>query len=289
MEEFRLIKGYQKDNKLRKSFNELAQKTFGLSFEDWYQNGYWTDHYIPYSMVCQEEIVANVSVNIMEMWCDGIRKRFLQLGTVMTKEEYRRKGLIRRLMEEIQKEYAGKVDGMYLFANDGVLDFYPKFGFHRAAEYQYIKRRKGAAEPLAAAVSVKNKEELKKLEEAILASTWNARLGMDANLPLIMFYVTKFMQDNVYFVESENAYVIAMQEGSSLYLQEVIADHQVELDKVIAAFGTQIREAVLGFTPLEQKDCEVRIVEEEDTTLFVDQGFAEWEKEKWMFPVLSHA
>ena len=42
-----LIKNYQNNSALRQSFNELAQKTFGLSFESWYQNGFWRNNYIP--------------------------------------------------------------------------------------------------------------------------------------------------------------------------------------------------------------------------------------------------
>lgn len=33
----------------RKAFNELAIQVFQLSFESWYENGYWTDAYIPYT------------------------------------------------------------------------------------------------------------------------------------------------------------------------------------------------------------------------------------------------
>ena len=43
-----------RDNEqIRRSFNELAQKTFGLSFEQWYQNGYWGDSYIPHVLFGQ--------------------------------------------------------------------------------------------------------------------------------------------------------------------------------------------------------------------------------------------
>ena len=102
MSSIEILKDYRENAELRHSFNELAKKTFGLNFEDWYQNGYWTDKYNPHS---------------------------IQLGTVMTDEAYRNRGLIRLIMEDIEKEYADKADGMYLFANDSVLSFYPKFGF----------------------------------------------------------------------------------------------------------------------------------------------------------------
>ena len=35
----------------RKAFNELAIQVFQLSFESWYENGYWTDAYIPYTLM----------------------------------------------------------------------------------------------------------------------------------------------------------------------------------------------------------------------------------------------
>ena len=51
MEQGQIIKGYRNDDALRGSFDRLAQRTFDLAFEDWYQNGFWGDDYIPYSVV----------------------------------------------------------------------------------------------------------------------------------------------------------------------------------------------------------------------------------------------
>ena len=48
---YRMVKGYRDNDLLRGSFNELAKETFGLNFEDWYQNGFWSDSYEPYSVV----------------------------------------------------------------------------------------------------------------------------------------------------------------------------------------------------------------------------------------------
>ncbi|WP_326717516.1 GNAT family N-acetyltransferase [Vagococcus jeotgali] len=66
------------------------------------------------------------------------KHQVLQLGTVMTKETYRDQGLSRRLIEEILKDYQGKVDMIFLFANETVLEFYPKFGFSRVMEDSYL-------------------------------------------------------------------------------------------------------------------------------------------------------
>jgi len=41
MAELTFYKDYKNNEELRKSFNDLATLVFGLSFEDWYQKGYW--------------------------------------------------------------------------------------------------------------------------------------------------------------------------------------------------------------------------------------------------------
>ncbi len=40
---------------------------------------------------------------------------------------------------KIMQEYEDRTDGMFLYANDSVLAFYPKFGFYEKAEYQYSR------------------------------------------------------------------------------------------------------------------------------------------------------
>lgn len=45
-----IIKDYRDHMGLRHSFNELAGRTFGLDFENWYQNGFWGDAYNPISI-----------------------------------------------------------------------------------------------------------------------------------------------------------------------------------------------------------------------------------------------
>lgn len=75
-----------------------------------------------------------MSVNRTDVVVDGARRRIYQLGTVMTEESRRRRGLIRTIMEEVEKDLMD-ADGVYLFANDSVVEFYPKFGFRPGKEY----------------------------------------------------------------------------------------------------------------------------------------------------------
>lgn len=286
----KLVKAYQNNEKLRLSFNELARKTFGLDFEDWYQNGFWGEAYIPYSISDNGKIVANVSVNRMDFSVNGERKQFIQLGTVMTEEAYRNRGFIRRLLEEIEADFREKSDGCYLFANDSVLAFYPKFGFHQAAEYRYRKTVQLGGERTIRQVTMKEKKDWEKLAKVFSDSRAASAFDMRKNTGLLMFYVTKFMQENVYYSEKQDAYVIAEMEEGELFLHQVLAEHEVKTDELIAEFGQEVKAVRLGFTPLEKEGYEEEEVHEDDTTLFVKGKVLETiMEEKMMFPTLSHA
>lgn len=127
----------------RNSFIELAEAVFGLSFQSWYENGFWTDRYIPYALTDGDRVAANASVNIIDTVWQGEKKRYIQIGTVMTHPDYRGQGLMREIMESILADWKERCDGIYLYANDSVVDFYPKFGFEKAQEYVYRMKAAG--------------------------------------------------------------------------------------------------------------------------------------------------
>jgi predicted N-acetyltransferase YhbS len=278
----------RENGNLRKSFNELAVKTFGLDFEDWYQNGYWKENYLPYVCVKNDKVIANVSVSPMEFNMAGKHVKLLQLGTVMTEESERNQGLIRKIMEQIEQDFQDKADGFFLFANDEVLKFYPKFGFQTAKEYQYSKAVQNTEKASAVMVPMNQTKQWKTLENIIEKSICQSSMEQENKMGLVMFYVTKFMQENVFYVESQNAYVIAEVDGETLNLQQVFAEQKVDLDKIIASFGEEIKNVVLGFSPLENNGWEMSELHEEDTTLFVKGKIFE-EFDEFGFPALSHA
>lgn len=287
---FEIVKNYRDNEALRHSFNELAGKTFGLNFEDWYQNGFWTDNYNPYSVVIDGRVVANVSVNRTDMEINGEVKHFLQLGTVMTEESYRNQGLSRKIMEQIEADFDGKVDGYYLFGNDSVLDFYSRFGFRKAKEYQYSKKVSNTGTAQVKKAIMKNPESWKQLESVMNRNVFRGRFDMVNNNELIMFYVTKFMQENVFYHEATNTYVIAEEEEGSLFIHNVFSATLKSLDEVIALFGEEIKEVTLGFVPMETEGYTVTKYHEEDCTFFIrGEALNAVELDKLRIPTLSHA
>ena len=291
---YKIIKDYKDNKVLRDSFNLLAEKTFGLNFEGWYQTGYWREKYIPYSVVIDDEVVANVSVNITDILWDGSVKHLIQLGTVMTDERYRNKGLIRKIISEIEKDYNDKTDGMYLFANNEVLNLYPKFGFHKEVEYGYSVLKNAqinnSSESEMLQILMNDKDKWSELETAIKNNRYKGQFGMVNNEGLIMFYVTQFMQENVYYCKKLKTYVIAEIEEEEMFIHNIFSEISVALEDVINSFGNEIKKVKLGFVPSDKEKYISDMVNEEDTTLFVKgKIFDGFEDRKIMFPTLAHA
>ncbi len=283
------IKDYKENYILRESFNTLARNTFGIQFEDWYKLGYWTKNYIPYSIKDGDVIVSNVSVNLMEFNQCGSMKKYIQLGTVMTDKNYRSLGLNGYLMKQVIEDYKDKCNGIYLFANDSVLDYYPKFGFRKANEYQYSRKLSLTGSRGVSPFPLSDKEALEEMERIITACKPCGQMAMN-NMGLQMFYLSSFMKNTVYYVEEQQAYVVAEEEAGNLVLHEVFAAGEVDVTAIAAAFGNQNQKVILGFVPDKQKNYDRELLIEEDTTLFVlGNDWEEFEEAGLCFPTLSHA
>ena len=283
-----IIHGYRADKQLRDSFNRLAEQTFGLNFEGWYQNGFWGENYDPHSIVIDGEVVSNVSVNRTDLVFGGRRYHILQLGTVMTAPEYRGRGLNRAIMEYIEREYAD-ADGIYLFANDTVVDYYPRFGFRPGREMACRKAVIASDTCRAEQVLMDGPAAWDRLAAAMEKSTFREGCPMVGNPGLIFFYVSQFMTDAVYHIPSLDAWVIAEQEGATLIIHNIFADTAVTAEDVAAAFAG-VEEICLGFAPENAEGWESYELQEEDTHFFVKgAAFEEFQERKLRIPSLSHA
>ena len=280
---------YRDNEALRNSFNELAGKIFGgLNFENWYRNGFWKDNYIPYSVVIDGKVVSNISVNTCDMNYDGRIVKLIQLGTVMTDPGYRGRGYARLLMEKILEKYEGKVDGIYLYGNDSVVDFYPKFGFRKSKEYRYSKAVEIDNDRTAKLVPMAEKSDFDKMARILDSTEQNAKLYMVNNPGLYMFYLSQFMKENTFYIEDLGSYAIAEIDSDTLNLHAIIGN--APLDDVIASFGKDIKNAVLCFTPHDATGYDKSEVFEEDTTFFVrGKFFDETAEDAFMFQEITHA
>lgn len=257
-----IIADYLGDDALRGSFNALAGEVFGLDFEPWYRQG-WSGKYCPYSAAADGQVASNVSLNRIDCLVDGQSRHYVQLGTVMTRPGYRGRGYCRRLMERVLAD-CRSCDGVFLYANDAVLEFYPKFGFRPGEEYRYGASLAGAEDVCVRPCPMDDSESWRRVPLGQARGV----LRPDTE-GLLMFYLAGPMRERVYYHPAADAYIAAELEEGVLTVYGVFGGRGADLLELCRGFGPQVRRVEFAFTPADRAGLEERRHKEEDTTLFL--------------------
>ncbi|MCT4235062.1 GNAT family N-acetyltransferase [Elizabethkingia anophelis] len=292
---YTLAIGYHEDEVLRKEFNRLTQEVWKFDFENYYQLGLWDDSCIIYSLFDKKRIVSHVTVSLFYTEIRGEKKKILQFGTVMTDPEYRNRGLSRFLMERVITDFGEETDGMLLFANKSVLDFYPKFGFQAAKEYQAFKNI--ISENLTSSVEIRKldmnrREDIELLTRRIEDSIPNTQLVLQ-NKAVSLLYCYAYPKfgytDSVYYIENLDTAVVASVEADVLEITEIFSENIINLQDIIAAFSHEKFTSVrLGFIPLE-KGFEYELLVHDDLVLYISEELRDlFGKQQLTVPFLSH-
>lgn len=254
MESYQLVTDYRDNENLKESFNALAMKTFNIDFRRWYNKGYWNDSYVPYSFVDGGKVIANASVTKMSVIIKGKRFSAIQIGTVMTDEMYRNQGLSKKLMQQILDEHENTSDFMYLFANETVLDFYPKFGFTRLHESEFSVDL--AKNP----IQINHAAQVKKLsieEDLVLLETYaknryvnSTILDVEHNESLLLFYFTLVFNDAIHYIEEFSTIVLMEEEEGTLHIYDIVSLEAPSVEGILASICKETTEKVVFyFTP----------------------------------------
>lgn len=285
-EEYLLISGYQELQEYRAGLNQLAQQVFGLDFEGWYRLGYWTHRYCPHSLVHNNRIVANVSVNPLDFTAEGRLYHTLQIGTVMTDPDYRKKGLIRVLFDLILEEYREKYDLIYLYANASVREFYPRFGFEKAEEYIYSKTYTRKSVYGFKKLDGRLKEDRELLLRLLQNNTVSAKYTLSNYVYLSMFYLTSYLAECIYYCEELDLAAVIEYGEADIYVSEIFSTGAFSMEDVISSLLDQPKRRVrLGFTPVDTASFQCELLDTEDTFFVMGNNFIH----RGCLPVLSHA
>ena len=290
--EYKFVCDYRNNQRIRESFNELTEKTYGFNFRKWFDNGYWDNKYIPYSLLDGDKVIANVSVNIMDFKVLGEEKRFIQLGTVMTEESYRGKGLSKALLNKVIEEWEDKCEFIYLFANDTVLNFYPKFGFKKYNQYQcLLECTKKVEKEIVKKLNIAESDDKNTFIRILNNMKSLAKLDNIKNTSLVMFYCIDFMKDSIYYIQEYDVVAICEYSENELLIIDVFTTKDTELEKVInTLIKDNTKKVILGFTPNDTSIFREELIKDDNDTLFIRcKKETMFEKEKLMFPLLSHA
>jgi GNAT superfamily N-acetyltransferase len=253
MEELRFVKDYKVDDRLRASFFELAYEIFGLNFKEWYEKGYWGNQYIPFSYADGNKVVSNVSVNVIDFIIQGKKYKALQIGTVMTHPNYRNRGLSTRLMNKVLEEYKDQYDFMYLFANESVLDFYPKFGFTEVDEYQFAME---FTVDQAVAGGIRKLDVAKKEDLDLIFQFVNERIPVSKifatgnSQSITMYHCMDVFNQDIYYLEQEDVIVIFQKMENKVDIFDIIGKREINIEAILTKIVDKgLTKIVFQYTP----------------------------------------
>ncbi|OPH57920.1 hypothetical protein BC351_04955 [Paenibacillus ferrarius] len=284
-----------KENKVyRDSFNQLATLVFGIHFEDWYQKGFWDDRYICHSFLKDHEVIANVSVSKMDLMIEGVNKKAIQIGTVMTHPDYRGKGLSGILMRHVLDMYEQDCDIFFLFANSTAIDFYPKFGFESLGESQFILNYHPIpnADIRLRKLNCSNEEDLAFIQRRVLSRRpISEQCGVSLNQGLFMFYAIKVFPESIYYSQEDEAIIVYQQEGHTLRLYDVVSQGDVNLNRLLNHIANEQTEYIhFHFTPDQfTEKAQHKLMDRNEDKLFMKANFALNKNLKFCVPALAHA
>ncbi|EAC8685023.1 TPA: GNAT family N-acetyltransferase, partial [Listeria monocytogenes] len=189
-------------------------------------------------------------------------------------------------------KYEDQYDFLYLFANDTVLDFYPKFGFERIEESSFtvdacnLKKKASKLKKL----NPDNKTDFQLISRIVSKrAPLSNILDVKESEDLLMFYVLIALKNELYYLEELDVIVLMEQEGTDLYVLDILSTKKLDVVEVLSYLSTKKIETIhLLFTPEKSKYIDAAYIIETEDMLFVRPNVLTSEN-YFLFPATSHA
>lgn len=243
---------HRSDVAWHRAFIDYVPRVFSrASFKGWYELAGWDEGYRSVAIADDDEIVANASVQRMKIVLQGREITGWQLGAVGVITKWRGKGLQREIMPRALA-LADADDLVFLFANDDVLGFYPRYGFRRVVEHVYVADvsiTPSARRLRRLALSSKLDRELM-LRVARSARPVTARFGAQDYGGVLLWYWTNYYPDNFYYDDRNDAVIVIEQKPDMIRVCDVQSAGTVNLPELLSGAITEpIARLEFGFTP----------------------------------------
>jgi predicted N-acetyltransferase YhbS len=213
------------DHEWHEAFHDYVARIFpGVSFRRWAESGGWQDDYRVFALLEADRIVAGASLTRMNVVLQGQALRGWQLGAVGTDPGYRGRGLQARLMQHVLAQ-ANAADLVFLFANEQVSSFYPRFGFRRERESIFTAphRTQPAGTPLRVLAPDDGADRALLARIAGTAEPATKRFGAHGYGSIVLWYLCNFHRDHVRYLPEHDALIVVEQAGSTLLVYDVLA------------------------------------------------------------------
>lgn len=268
----------------------VPQVFAGVSFGTWRDRGGWDARYKAFAFAEGDRIVASASRQQMDVVLNGKRMRAWQLSAVGTLPEWRRRGLQEQIMQRLVRETPAN-ELMFLFGNESVLQFYPRFGFRRVTEWVF--QAECALAPSPAAAALRTLDVARPEDRALLLRIAERAAALSDDFSatnhgrIVLWYASNFMPHVLRYSPEHDAIIAAEQSGELLHLYDVLAPELFELEPVLKhIIHEPITRIEFGFSPQRVWPSAKPVHEYSESPLFVRGDFV-FPTHKLKFPLLA--
>jgi predicted N-acetyltransferase YhbS len=253
-------------------FSFVGQVFDGLDFSLWAERGGWDSRYEVFAMVEHGRILATVGRSRMDFVINGLNVPGFQLGAVATHVERRLEGLSRRLIECVIDERDDVDQPIILFANDAVLDFYPRFGFKQMRQQRFTtKIALDPACPRARLFAIENSADRARLAHLCARAGATGRAFSARNYSHILLWHLTYRPMQAFWLDAVDGFVVTEATGGRLVVHECIAPRRFDLCAALPRVITEpVSEIEFGFDPTGWlSNCEIAISDDDEALLFM--------------------
>ena len=277
----KLVSDYKQNDELRGKFNRLAREVFGFDFEEWYQKGFWDSRYVCHSFLEEDQIVSSVSTSSFQVILKGKMLNAIQIGTVMTRKEFRGKGLGVSLTSRVIEQYGPETDFFYLFAHNKVWDYYRKQGFVPVNRFHYLlefKNGRSPGEPLRK-LDVSDPEDFAdiiRLSEK--RNPVSRTLGILDDTSVFLFFCLNAFRDHLFYSDAMDCLLVfTVSRDKVVHLFDVVCAFELGLSDLIPLICSENRGAeriLFHFKPdFPDLTEEPAVIESSDKMFLKGNGF----------------
>jgi GNAT superfamily N-acetyltransferase len=226
--------------------NALMSDVFGFNFEAWQQRGFWNDDYCYYSAFEGGQLLSCASAYRMDMLLAGEVVECIQVGGVATRPDRRGEGLARQVMNFLLAHYPGKP--IFLFPNETVLDFYPRFGFRLTHDRRpVIRQMVTQTTEKMQALTIDDVKVGYYLEHR---SQYSKVMDCTNSIPVNWFHMMSEFKNSIYEIPDFGVLLVAGQKGERLTVYDIVATRPVTFIQILPCLNfSGVKTIAFGFNP----------------------------------------
>ncbi len=210
-------------------------------------NAYWDKSSTPFIMRQNHDVIAHLGILPFEFIIQEKHYRGAALHGICTKQEFRRKGHFRQLMQEALEHVRQHFDFAFMFTDKPYL--YEQFGFKVVKEYDFIY-------DYTPQNTQENKVRMLDLDDsndlALLQGHYQNRLPLSKAFSIVKETIVATLNAlhmPVYYLEEFDVLVVFQMKDHILYVKDIISTKPCDLHLILNCIGKGATKIILQFIP----------------------------------------